>query len=346
MRMPAGPAMAYIRIVEACNARCRMCRFAGSGDKFRPSLEALVRLFAQMQAMGVRHIRFTGAEPLLYEDLVPALAFVAGLDVEAGVITNGALLGKHLEGLVRARTATVICSLDSPDADTHDLIRATPGLFDTAVRAIREMHRWRVRDRLPLRIGVNTVLNNLNYRQMVRMARSLAEWGVDSWALNPVKDAPSLFLSRAQILEFNRTVPEIEKALRDGGVSLKALTPYVLGRDDREVALSAGGRYPARPGRCYVPYLVAYVDAKQGTVTACNLLPHRKDRPLTQEGLWDKGFAAIWNSPAYRAKREAFARRAARACTGCEPANAALNARVDNAAHAGTVMQTGPDLIL
>lgn len=145
--------------------------------------------------------------------------------------------------------------------------------------------------------------------------------------MNPIKDAGALFLSEEQIAAYNRRVPELVAALQEGDIHLKAPDPYIFGTDPETIAGSARGRYPAHRPYCYVPYFVAYVDAKYGTVTACNLLPHRRGRPLCMEGLWEKGFAAIWNSPEYRDSRAAFAPVAGTICTGCEPANVDFNVR-------------------
>ena len=83
------------------------------------SFEEMVTLARAFERLGVQKIRLTGGEPLLrrgIEKLISMLAASTGCEVT--LTTNGSLLARKAEALVRAGLARVTVSLDSMDEAT------------------------------------------------------------------------------------------------------------------------------------------------------------------------------------------------------------------------------------
>ncbi|HKP76122.1 MAG TPA: hypothetical protein VJT67_11310, partial [Longimicrobiaceae bacterium] len=153
----------------------------------------------------------------------------------------------------------------------------------------------------------------------------LDEAGVDAWNLIPIKDKKSLFLSPAEIREWSDEVaPRLEARLGAARVRLNSTTTQVFGATEPAREAAAAGRLPTHT-RCFVPLRVAYIDARNGTLTACNCLAHRRGQPLSAEAVWERPFAETWSAPAYAESRAGFAAMASQVCTGCEPANVRFN---------------------
>src|SRR2546421_1267591 len=84
-----------VRLDWRCNARCKFCgvwKYSREGllppDKWR-------LIFTDLAAVGVRHVQFTGGEPLLNPHFVDLLHHVDRLGVETSIITNGSLLNQR-----------------------------------------------------------------------------------------------------------------------------------------------------------------------------------------------------------------------------------------------------------
>jgi cyclic pyranopterin phosphate synthase len=119
-----GRRLDYLRlsITDRCNLRCYYC-MPEAGVAPRPhadilTYEELLRVARAGVALGIRHIRVTGGEPLVRRDVV---GFCGELARQAGgcdlsLTTNGTLLGPLAGDLRRAGVRRVNISLDTLDA--------------------------------------------------------------------------------------------------------------------------------------------------------------------------------------------------------------------------------------
>jgi cyclic pyranopterin phosphate synthase len=116
-----------ISVTDRCNFRCVYCmpkevygrEYAFLERTQLLSLEEIARIAGVFAALGVRTVRLTGGEPLVrrnVEHLVELLRAVPGL--ELAMTTNGALLPRKADALVRAGLDRVTVSLDSIDDAT------------------------------------------------------------------------------------------------------------------------------------------------------------------------------------------------------------------------------------
>ncbi|HEX8392301.1 MAG TPA: radical SAM protein [Longimicrobium sp.] len=324
-----SPKIVYVRILEACNAGCRMCPFANSSDPFRLAVERVRTLAVQLAALGGEEVRFTGGEPTLHEGLLEAVAEVRAAGLRVSLITNGSRLAEMAAPLLDAGLSAITCSLDSPRPEIHDGLRRTPGLFAAAIAGLETLATERARRGRSLPITVNTIVSAETFRDIHEFVPLLDRIGVDFWTLIPIKDKKSLYLTADEAHEFSASVvPRIEARLERARVRLNAVSPHVFGTSDAARVASAGGRLPTHT-RCFVPDVVGYIDARRGLLTACNCLPHRRGRPLSLEGVWDRPFGESWNEPGFAGERAAFASVASQVCTGCEPGNVRFNRDAD-----------------
>jgi cyclic pyranopterin phosphate synthase len=112
-----------VSVTDRCNFRCQYCMPAEGlpwleRDEIL-TFEEIARLVALFAAMGVHDVRLTGGEPLVRRDF-PALArMLAGIDQvsDLSVTTNGYLLERDAEALVRAGVNRFNVSIDSLQRD-------------------------------------------------------------------------------------------------------------------------------------------------------------------------------------------------------------------------------------
>jgi GTP 3',8-cyclase len=108
-----------ISVTDRCNFRCQYCMPAEGLPWLNRSellsYEEITRLVALFASMGVHDVRLTGGEPLVRKELwrlVESLSAIRDVH-DLSLTTNGYLLARQVEDLVRAGLRRVNVSLDS-----------------------------------------------------------------------------------------------------------------------------------------------------------------------------------------------------------------------------------------
>ena len=110
-----------VSVTDRCNFRCQYCMPA-EGLPWLERAEVLTfeeieRLVALFAAMGVRDLRLTGGEPLVRREFPRLASMLAPLVDDLSVTTNGFLLERDAEALVRAGIDRFNVSIDSLQRD-------------------------------------------------------------------------------------------------------------------------------------------------------------------------------------------------------------------------------------
>jgi cyclic pyranopterin phosphate synthase len=112
-----------VSVTDRCNFRCQYCMPAEGlpwleRDEIL-TFEEIARLVALLGGMGVHDVRLTGGEPLVRRDFATLARLLAELDDvhDLSVTTNGFLLERDAEALVRAGIDRFNVSVDSLQRD-------------------------------------------------------------------------------------------------------------------------------------------------------------------------------------------------------------------------------------
>ena len=130
-------------MTDRCNLRCVYCMPEGGVQSFRHedvlNYEEIVRVVRQAAALGVKHLRVTGGEPMARKgclELVDMLHHILGIETIA-LTTNGLLLdGRIAEAKAKGLTSLNI-SMDSVDAEIFRTM-TRGGDVHTVLRVIDE----------------------------------------------------------------------------------------------------------------------------------------------------------------------------------------------------------------
>jgi GTP 3',8-cyclase len=110
-----------LSVTDRCNFRCQYCMPAeGLAWLERDGIlrfEELERVVALLASMGVRDVRLTGGEPLVRRDFPRLAGMLAPLVDDLSVTTNGFLLERDAEALVRAGVGRFNVSIDALQRD-------------------------------------------------------------------------------------------------------------------------------------------------------------------------------------------------------------------------------------
>jgi GTP 3',8-cyclase len=112
-----------VSVTDRCNFRCQYCMPAeGLPWLERDAIltfEEITRLVSLLAAMGVRDVRLTGGEPLVRRNFPQLVSMLSDVEdvAEISVTTNGFLLERDAEALVRAGVNRFNVSIDSLQRD-------------------------------------------------------------------------------------------------------------------------------------------------------------------------------------------------------------------------------------
>lgn len=167
----SAPRWIFLQLVENCNLRCRMCYEWGDSGAYhekatlgRLKLDVIRKIIADC-AHARPYYELYGGEPLLYSHLEEVLRLIAQAGSKVHLPTNGTLLAKKAEMLVRTPPERIWVSLDGPP-EINDRQRGE-GVFQRAVEGIDTVLalRDRARQAEPM-IGVSTVVTPDNHASL------------------------------------------------------------------------------------------------------------------------------------------------------------------------------------
>ena len=170
----------YLRlsVTDRCDFRCFYCLPRGYRDFDTPeewlTAEELERLVGQFAALGIRHVRLTGGEPLVRKELVDIasrLSALPGID-ELSLSTNASRLGEFAPTLRQAGVSRLNISLDTLEEATFKRItgsRLQPVLQGIEAARAAGFH--------PIKLNM-VVMRGINDHEVERMVAYCMEHGL------------------------------------------------------------------------------------------------------------------------------------------------------------------------
>jgi len=119
-----------VSLTSQCNLSCIYCHAEGEDVPGSPLSPAeIAEILRVADKFEIRHVKFTGGEPCLREDL-PEIIRLVPESMECSLTTNGTLLADMAYDLADAGLSRVNVSIDSLDRDTYAKITGKDCLGD------------------------------------------------------------------------------------------------------------------------------------------------------------------------------------------------------------------------
>ena len=206
----------YLYVTERCNLRCQHCWVSAGSDQSQANGEVSIKEYEQLidQALdlGLRHVKLTGGEPLLRNDIGRLLEFLSEKSLSIAIETNGTLITSEIATLLQKVKASVAVSLDAANPDVHDQLRGVNGSHDRTLTGIRMLIDQ------GMRFGVIMALYRPNLSQIEPLLNLCRELGVARLKMNPIlamgrgeKLNTEQLLSTKQLINLQR---EVERDLK------------------------------------------------------------------------------------------------------------------------------------
>lgn len=168
------PAHPVWEMTAACNLRCIHCHASGgkptTDELTTEEAKSMLNQLAEIKEF--RMIAFTGGEPLVRSDLFELLAYSKALGFTNTMATNATLIDYEVaKDLRRCGVVIAAVSLDGFDAETHDMVRGSPGSFAAALEGMRALRR------AGILLHINITAMEYNIKQLKQLMTIVDELG-------------------------------------------------------------------------------------------------------------------------------------------------------------------------
>lgn len=193
------PMVLMLEPTHQCNLSCTGC---GRIQEYRDTLGQSLTIEECLDSVsecGAPVVTLTGGEPLIYPPIFELAEELVRRRKHIYFCTNAVLLEKSLPRLPVSNRLTLSVHLDGMAA-THERILGRPGLFDQAIRAIKEAKAR------GFRVCTNTTIyKETDTKEIEVLFALLTQIGIDGLLVSPAYSFagvnPEMFLSREEIRE-------------------------------------------------------------------------------------------------------------------------------------------------
>lgn len=166
-----------LAVISDCNLACVYCKAGGEGVLCKEVMhkDEIINTLRIAGKVGYSYLKVTGGEPLLreevYHDLFDIISTVVNerIFTEVGMVTNGVLLKKYSDEVVKSGIGSLTVSLDTANKDSFRFITGGDYLFDVidGIKSVRSKG---------MKVTINAVISSLNISEvpaLIDLAKSL-----------------------------------------------------------------------------------------------------------------------------------------------------------------------------
>jgi radical SAM protein with 4Fe4S-binding SPASM domain len=286
------PAYVVWELTLRCDQPCTHCGSrAGDARASELSTAEALRVVAELAALRAREVVLIGGEAYLHPGFLDIVAALKAAGIRPTMTTGGRQLdGDLARAIAAAGMYLVSVSVDGLEA-THDLQRAVPGSFRSAMAALGHLRDAGVRT------AANTNVNRLNRGDLEPLYDELRGRGIASWQiqitapLGRAADRPQMLLQPWDLLD---VVPRIaalkRRAFADGILVMPGNNLGYFGPEEALLRSPEEGGADHWQG-CQAGRYVMGIES-DGAVKGCPSLQTRhyvggrvRERPLRE--IWD-----------------------------------------------------------
>lgn len=207
---------------KRCNLQCSFCEFRELAQDKKEELPytEYEKLIKNAKSLGVSEIRIVGkGEPFVRGDMLKIMTCIKQNKLSGFICTNGLLLKEEMiKTLIEYKWDRIEISLHGSSSKIHDRLVNKKGIFDKILRNIRLIKKFKTvyRTNKPF-IGISTVLNKLNYKDIPNIVKLANKLQVDSVSLNPLiinKYNKNLQMTDKEIKEFRSYLKKSKKLIK------------------------------------------------------------------------------------------------------------------------------------
>jgi MoaA/NifB/PqqE/SkfB family radical SAM enzyme len=169
------------------------------------------RVIDEMSKLGIAFCSISGGEPLLRNDVIELGEYMEKKGIRNALNTNGTLISETNAEQILKTFETIIISLDG-FKKTHNLIRKRKYAFQETWNGIKILKKIKEEKNCKSRVGVNFVINKLNYKELLPLLNFLRKKDiVDFVSIQPVNFVKELYPPPSEIRKIISEVKKIKE---------------------------------------------------------------------------------------------------------------------------------------
>jgi len=272
-----------IGLTNACNHRCIFCAIEYTGYKAsKIDTDLLTKNLYDLSKHGTKSIIYAGeGEPLIHPDAPDIINKTKSLGIDAAMSTNAVLLTPEVSKDCLKSLTWVRFSTAGIKAETFDKIhRGKPGDLDKVLSNMQAAVQVKRDQKLETTLGVQLLLLPDNKDEIVEMAKTLRNIGVDYFTVKPFSQHPQ----SQNILQVDyKELIDLEQEIK--GIETENFKIYFRAHSMKKLECNRPYKH------CWaLPYMV-YIDAL-GNLWPCIVFMGKEE--LKYGNLNEESFVEIW----------------------------------------------------
>ena len=160
-----------------CNQQCKYChRFLGIDEVSTKDNKEIINRVAKE---GIKHITFTGGEPLLYADILELLKLAKEKKIKSKIITNGSILADNENNIreIYNYLDSITLSIDSIDSKINQKLGRGYNHFENIKIVLDSLKEY------SLKVNINTVVSSKNIDKIEELGNFLKDYKINAWRI-------------------------------------------------------------------------------------------------------------------------------------------------------------------
>ena len=189
------PKVVSFTITNKCNLSCKVCGQWGARGYLKDAagkdplaelpVDVWKRLVDEVAAHAGAVIAIRGGEPFLYPGIIELLSYIKEKGLFVSMDTNGSLLSRYAEDIVRLKIDHITLSVDGPE-EVHDRVRGVTGSFRKLAEGVARVRELSLQAGRPSCIGaVCCVISPESYEGLAAMPDVVRRLGIPGIAIVP-----------------------------------------------------------------------------------------------------------------------------------------------------------------
>ena len=164
-------------LTNSCNLRCRMCgQWSNEGyvsnrvkdPRSIMKLDQWKKLVDEISNYKIRFILIRGGEPFLFPKIIELLEYINSKGIFISIDTNGTVLKKYAEDLIRIGNMHITFSVDGPE-EIHDSVRGIKGFFNKIKENIDLLNKLEKDNKHKISKSICFTISKYNYSGLSEM---------------------------------------------------------------------------------------------------------------------------------------------------------------------------------
>lgn len=280
------PIEVEIGLSGACNHRCIFCAVDYMG--YQPNFldtKIVLDTLKDLADKGLKSVIYSGeGEPLLHKDAPFIIAKTKELGIDAALATNGVLLTRDKAEICLHALTWIRFSIAAATEETYQKIqRGKPGDLGRVLKNLEDAVAIKREKKLRTTLGAQLLLLPENRNEVVMLAKTLREIGLDYLTVKPFSQHPSSIAKRE--VDYSETDALAEELK---SIATDSFQIHFRRQSMENVA------HEKPYDRCHALPFMTHIDAK-GEVFPC--IAFVGDENFRYGNLYEKSFVEIWESP-------------------------------------------------